>query len=296
MADSGVIGFVGIGNMGVPMVRRIAAGGFRVRIYDVRRDAMAVLAGTAGVDTADNLVELGSGLDLVITMLPDSAAVRGTALGTRSLAGFAAGMNRGGIVVDMSSSFALDTRALAGELGPLGLSIVDAPVSGGVGKAIAGTLAIMTGGDADHIARVDPVLRTMGQIHRTGPLGAGHAMKALNNYVSAAGLIAASEALVIGQRFGLDPHTMTAVLNASTGKNNTTENKVEKFMLSGTFDSGFALALMEKDVGMAERLAETLGVEAAELALVRRQLAAALDALGKTADHTAVYRFVSGTS
>ena len=102
----------------------------------------------------------------------------------------------------------------------------------------------------------------MGTVHRTGPLGSGHAMKALNNYVSAAGLVATAEALVIGQRFGLDGAVMTKVLNASTGRNNTTENKAERYMLNHAFNSGFALALMDKDVGMANRLAGELGIEA----------------------------------
>ncbi len=118
-------------------------------------------------------------------------------------------------------------------------------------------------------------------------------MKALNNYVSAAGLIAASEALVIGERFGLDGHVMTAVLNASTGRNNTTENKLERFMLNGAFDSGFALALMEKDVGMARALAATLGVSAAQLGTTEAILKQASATLGPGADHTAVFAHVS---
>src|SRR5690606_36207399 len=107
--------------------------------------------------------------------------------------------------------------------------------------------------------KVEPVLAAMGTVHRTGGLGSGHAMKALNNFVSAAGLVAAAEALVVGQKFGLDGAVMTKVLNASTGRNNSTENKVERYMLNHAFNSGFALALMNKDVGMAHRLAAELG-------------------------------------
>jgi 3-hydroxyisobutyrate dehydrogenase len=135
------------------------------------------------------------------------------------------------------------------------------------------------------------VLKAMGNIHRTGALGSGHAMKALNNYVSAAGLVATAEALIVGQKFGLDGASMVKVLNASTGRNNTTENKAERYMLSGKFDSGFALALMEKDVGMARRLAEELGIGADELAFVSGYLAKALAGLGRDADHTAVMRY-----
>ncbi|MFZ4805971.1 MAG: NAD(P)-dependent oxidoreductase [Hyphomicrobiaceae bacterium] len=288
----GPVGFVGIGNMGGPMVRRLLANDYAVRLYDVRPEVTATLAAEPGVEVAKTLVELGAGLEIVITMLPDSKIVRAATFGQGRTKGFADQMKKGGLVVDMSSSFPLDTRSLAEELAPLGLAVVDAPVSGGVGKAVTGTLAIMTGGADADVDRVAPVLSAMGQIHRTGALGSGHALKALNNYVSAAGLIATCEALAIGQRFGLDPHVMTGVLNASTGKNNTTENKVERFMLNGKFDSGFALALMEKDVGMAARLAERIGTAAPELSVVHEQLADALAELGREADHTAVYRFV----
>jgi 3-hydroxyisobutyrate dehydrogenase len=225
-------------------------------------------------------------------MLPDSKAVRAAVLG-RDGPGIVQSMRAGSVVVDMSSSYPLDTRALGEELARKGIGLVDAPVSGGVPKAVAGTLAIMAGGDAALIDRIEPILRAMGTVHRTGPLGSGHAMKALNNYVSAAGLIAACEALAIGQRFGLDGHVMTRVLNASTGRNNTTENKVERYMLSGRFDSGFALALMEKDVGMARSLADAIGVEAEELGHVLSILGKALRALGPAADHTAVYKYVT---
>jgi 3-hydroxyisobutyrate dehydrogenase len=290
------IGFAGLGNMGGPMVRCLVKAGYRVRAFDVRPEARAPFAGVAGVELASDLAATGDGLEVAITMLPDSKVVRRAVLGEEASPGLASRMPRGGIVVDMSSSFPPDTQALAEDLAEHGVSVVDAPVSGGVGKAVTGTLAIMAGGAAADVERVTPVLQAMGQVHPTGPLGSGHAMKALNNYVSAAGLIATCEALVIGRRFGLDPAVMTTILNASTGRNNTTENKVARFMLSGKFDSGFALALMEKDVGMAEKLAEQLGIPAPELAMVRARLSAGLAALGATADHTEMYRFVSEQS
>jgi len=287
----GTIGFVGVGNMGAPMVRALAKAGFAVRVFDARAEALASLRGVAGVATAENLTDLGRDLLVVITMLPDGQVVQAAALGGQGRDGFAASMASGGIIVDMSSSFPLDTRALAERVASLRLSVVDAPVSGGVGKAVSATLAIMAGGASVDIDRVEPVLKAMGSIHRTGALGSGHAMKALNNYVSAAGLIATAEALTVGQRFGLDPSVMTAVLNASTGRNNTTENKVERFMISGTFNSGFALALMHKDVAMAARLASDLGQPTHSLPQVTETLREALQQLGSSADHTEVYRF-----
>jgi 3-hydroxyisobutyrate dehydrogenase len=129
-------------------------------------------------------------------------------------------------------------------------------------------------------------------IYETGALGSGHAMKALNNYVSAAGLVAVCEALVVGQRFGLDPSLMVDILNAATGRNNTTEVKAKQFMLSGTFGSGFSLALMAKDLRTAAQLADQLSVAAPMARATADLWTKAQSALGTSADHTEMYRFV----
>lgn len=297
MTRTATVGFVGIGNMGAPMVRCLAKAGLSVLIHDARSEATTPFRDAAPpIRVAVGPHQIGAECEIVITMLPDSKIVRAAVIGTEGSsgsAGIAGSLQPGSVIIDMSSSFPLDTRALGEELAASGIGLVDAPVSGGVPKAISGTLAIMAGGDPALIDRVQPVLETMGSVHRTGPLGSGHAMKALNNYVSAAGLIATCEALIIGQRFGLDGHAMTKVLNASTGCNNTTENKVERYMLNGRFDSGFALALMQKDVGMARTLAGELGIDAEELALVGTILGKALQRLGPAADHTAIYDYVA---
>ena len=284
------IGFIGIGNMGAPMVRCLAKAGHKVLMYDLRHVAMEPAIDAAnGIAAANAPSEIAALCHVVITMLPESRHVHDAILGANGIVGH--GFGTGRVVIDMSSSFPLDTRALGTALAAKEIGLVDAPVSGGVGKAVTGTLAIMTGGDSALIDRIEPVLKAMGTIHRTGALGSGHAMKALNNYVSAAGLIATAEALIVGKKFDLDGSVMTKVLNASTGRNNTTENKAERYMLSRKFDSGFALALMEKDVGMARRLAEELGIGADELAFVSGYLTRALSALGKDSDHTAVLKF-----
>lgn len=290
MADRERVGLIGVGNMGGPMARCLVKREQPVMLYDTRPETTAALAGESNLFTvAPDLKTLGAECRTVITMLPDSKIVRLATLGSDGRGGFVAGARSGGIVIDMSSSYPIDTQKLGAELAERGIGLVDAPVSGGVPKAIAGTLAIMAGGKAEDIDRVEPVLQAMGTVLRTGALGTGHAMKALNNYVSAAGLVATAEALVVGQRFGLTGETMVAVLNASTGKNNTTENKAARYMLSHAFNSGFALALMDKDVGMANRLAEELGIEAAELGFVSTLLGKVLAELGSGADHTAVY-------
>ena len=220
--------------------------------------------------------------------------VRRAVLGDGTGPGAIAGLARGTILVDMSSSYPLDTRRLAEDLAPHGVSVVDAPVSGGVGKAVSGTLAIMAGGSDADVARVTPVLSAMGTVLPTGPLGSGHAIKALNNYVSAAGLVATCEALSIARRFGLDPVTVNRVFNASTGRNNTTENKAERYLIPASYTSGFALALMNKDVAMARSLANDLGFCADQLDFVSSLLGRASRALGPDADHTAIMDVVDG--
>ena len=153
----------------------------------------------------------------------------------------------------------------------------------------------MAGGEAAVIDAVEPVLSRMGRVvFRTGPLGSGHAMKALNNYVSGAGFVAAIEALRVGEAFGLDPAVMTDVLNASTGRNNSTETKVKQLVLSESYASGFSLGLMAKDIRTAERLAAAIGIEAclAERCAALWDEAAA--ALGPSADHTEIARHLRG--
>jgi 3-hydroxyisobutyrate dehydrogenase len=229
---------------------------------------------------------------VLITMLPHGKAVRAALVGGEPLV---AHLAKGAVIIDMSSSSPVGTRDLAEELAASGIHLLDAPVSGGVKRAIDGSLAIMVGGAAEVIAKVRPLLDIMGKsIFETGAVGSGHAMKALNNYVSAAGLTAACEALQIGERFGLDPELMTDILNVSTGRNNSTEVKLKPFIIPKNYASGFSLGLMAKDLRTADDLARHLGVPAPFSAGVAALWDEALAALGPQADHTAIDEFVSG--
>ena len=170
--------------------------------------------------------------------------------------------------------------------------MLDAPVSGGVSRARTGELAIMAGGDPVALDRAEPVLRAMGTtIHRCGGVGAGQAMKALNNLVSAGGFLIGIEALLIGQRSGLDPALMVDVLNASTGMNNSTQKKFKQFVLSRAFDAGFGLDLMAKDLSIALEVGRESGTATPFAALCRELWSAAAATLGPGQDHTAVARF-----
>lgn len=280
------IGFIGLGMMGFPMAGRLVAAGLDVLAYDVVQETTRRFAAEhAGAKVAGSLQELG-GCDVLVTMLPNSDIVDATVHQLAAL------LPAGALVIDMSSADPVRTRTLAEAVAAAGKVMIDAPVSGGVSRAQTGKLAIMAGGEAAEVERARPLLAHLGStITHVGAIGAGHAMKALNNYVSAAGLIATAEALVAGQRFGIDPNVMVDVLNSSTGKNNTTENKARQFMLSGAFNSGFSLALMAKDVAIAAALAEAVHAPTQLGAHVSAMCNQASEALGKAADHTEVYRF-----
>jgi 3-hydroxyisobutyrate dehydrogenase len=233
---------------------------------------------------------------VVLTSLPDSTAVDSVVLGTASEAGLIDILSAGAAVIDMSSAEPMRSRALARELGERGLHFLDAPVSGGLKRALEGSLSIMVGGEAAQYEAHRDLLRQIGStIRHVGGAGAGHALKALNNYVSAAGLVATVEALLVGQEFGLDAEVMTDVLNDSTGRNNTTESKVKQFMLSGAFNSGFSLGLMAKDIRTAVQLGESLGWQMRLGQAVAGVWSDAADELPALADHTEMHRYLQAS-
>jgi 3-hydroxyisobutyrate dehydrogenase len=275
--------FVGIGNMGWPMATRLVRAGFEVAVTDAVAGRARSFVDQIGGKAVAGLADATKEADVLVTMLPTSAHV------VSVVNEIMPSLSSGKILVDMSSGAPAATQKIAGDLGAIGVAVVDAPVSGGVSRAVTGELAIMTGGDAAAVDRVDPLLRAMGTtIHRIGPVGAGQAMKALNNLVSAGGLLMAVEALVIGQQFGLDPAVMTDVLNASTGMNNSTQKKLKQFVLSRKFDSGFGLDLMVKDLSIALEVGRNGSAPTPFSALCREMWASAASMLGKGQDHTAI--------
>lgn len=276
------IGFVGLGNMGWPMAHLLAPH-YELTVLDARADVAEAFATEHGVTATTDLAELAAASDAVITMLPNGDIVREVALGDGDWRGVVAGLAPGSLLIDMSSSAPLGTRQLAEDLRPHGIALVDAPVSGGVVGATDGALSIMTGGEPEQIDRCRPVFEHLGRvIYEMGASGTGHAMKALNNYCSAAGLSAACEALIVGDRMGLDPAQMVDVLNASSGRNSATEGKVAQDILTRSFSAGFTVGLMAKDVGIAAGMAEALGLEAPVLARTRDLWREAEELLGGT--------------
>jgi 3-hydroxyisobutyrate dehydrogenase len=269
------VGFIGLGAMGRPMVENLGKAGFAVQSYDKN-----------GSGTHKSAAVAAKGADILVTMLPNGGVVR------EALLDALPSIKRGALVIDMSSADPAGTRALGAALEASGIELMDAPVSGAVAGARAATLAIMVGGSTSALARGLPVLKAMGnQIFHVGPLGAGHAVKSLNNYLGAVGTLAAFEALLVARAFGLEPKPMLDAINASTGRNSTTDRKIPRDILTGTFASGFKLALMAKDVGIAAELARGLGLNTPFLKATLKTWREAEKSLPAGADHVEIYKY-----
>ena len=234
---------------------------------------------------------MASKSDTVITMLPDGKLVHKALLGA---GGICETLKPSSLIIDMSSSSPMGTRELGAILEKKGFQFIDAPVSNGVKGATAATLSIMVGGDKAIFERVKPLLEKMGnQIYYAGPLGAGHAIKALNNYVSAAGMIAACEAMHAGAAFGIDPNVAIDIINTSSGYNGTTQRKCKQFMISGAYNAGFSTGLMAKDVRTALEIAQAMGTST----ILAKPTADIWDdmekKLGFLSDHTEMHKFTN---
>ncbi|CAN5254248.1 NAD(P)-dependent oxidoreductase [soil metagenome] len=281
------IAIVGLGNMGAPMAQRWISAGFEMHGFDTAqaaRDRFAEVGGTAH-DSASAAV---SAADVVVFMLPSSAVVDSVLDGLLESGALRDGM----LVIDMGSSQPLHSIANRDRLAAIGVDFIDAPVSGGVRGVIAGTLAIMVGGNSELVRRAEPLLSVLGNVTHVGETGAGHAAKALNNLVSAAHLWMTSEAVLVAKRFGIEPQAMVDLLNASTGRSVSSEVKWPKFILTESYDSGFQAALLSKDALVATELTASLGLPpllGEGVAQLWSRLAADLPA---GADHTEVARWI----
>jgi 3-hydroxyisobutyrate dehydrogenase-like beta-hydroxyacid dehydrogenase len=202
-------------------------------------------------------------------------------------------MAPGSTLLDMSSSYAPATKKLAATLAARKLTLVDAPVSGGVKGAKQATLTIMFGGSADKFAELQPILATMGKmIQHVGETGAGHALKAINNYLSAASLYATSEAVMMAQKFGLDPKVALETINQSSGQSYSTHYKFPTFVLPRSFNSNFSLDLLLKDVKMVNQLAKELEVPTLLASVVEQVYQTAKNVGPAEQDHTEIFTFI----
>jgi 3-hydroxyisobutyrate dehydrogenase len=247
------VGFIGLGVMGEPMAGHLAHAGHRLALHDRSAGLAERIAATLeGATAARTPAELARGCDIVITMVPNGEVVRELIDGPDGLLD---GLRPGALLLDTSSSEPWLTRASGRRVAERGVAMVDAPVSGAQWGAQAAELVFMVGGEPADVERVRPLLDAMGRaVFHLGPLGSGHAMKCLNNLVTAVNFLAVAEGLVIGKRQGLDPAVMTDVLNESTGMSWVSKTHIRQRVISRSFDDPFKLALMLKDIGIATEL------------------------------------------
>ena len=278
------IGFIGLGNMGSHMARRLIGAGHRVTVYDTRQEAIGNLAALGAV-AARSPAEVADAAETVIASLPTPDVVLKVATGSD-------GVIEGKRVrrfIDVSTTGAAMAQRIFKLLAARGIVQIDAPVSGGVVGAEKGTLAVMASGPRADIEAVEPALKALGRIFFIGEQpGAGQTMKLCNNALAAACTAATSEVMVTGVKAGLDPRLMLDVINAGTGRNTATEVRFAKFILPGTFDSGFTAGLLLKDVNLFLAEREALGVPTAAIEAAAALLALTCKEIGPEADNTAV--------
>ena len=280
------VGFIGLGAMGQPMSQRLLEAGYSLVVYDVRAEALKPLVqkGAAG---ASSIREVAEKCRKVITIVPNSDAVEQVVLAP---GGLLEGVRAGDILMEMTSAYPPSTLKVHQALTVKGATMIDAPVSGGVVGAVAGTLSIMVGGDEKIFESCRPILSAMGKnLFYLGGIGSGHGLKAINNFLSATTMAATSEALILASKLGLSPKRVIEVLQVSTGRSYATELKFPKFVLPRTFNSGFTMELMHKDLNTVTRMAREYKVPMFMANLVQEMFGYALAYGDKKMDHTAIF-------
>jgi len=247
------VGFIGIGVMGKPMARNIIVAGYSLFVNDVNETAVQELV-NEGAKRVQSPRELAQEVDVVITMLPNGAIVEQVLLGEK---GIFAGAKPGFAIIDMSSVAPTFTRKMAKLAFEQQINYIDAPVSGGVKGATEGTLTIMVGGEKDLVERYQPLLEVLGKkIYHVGKVGAGDAVKIVNNLLLGVNMAAAAEAFVLGKKLGLDPKVLLEIISVSSGNSYALEAKMPNFVFKGQFEAGFAIDLQYKDLELAIQTAK----------------------------------------
>jgi 3-hydroxyisobutyrate dehydrogenase-like beta-hydroxyacid dehydrogenase len=282
------IGFIGVGRMGGPMARRLLEAGYGVTIYDTSEAALAAHE-KLGARRAASPAAVASAAEIVIGSLPTHPIVHAVALGPK-------GVIEGTevkIFIDVSTTGSVYAKRIAEGLAKKGIVQVDAPVSGGVKGAENGTLAVMVSCSDEIYARVQGILAVIGKLFHVGKEpGQGQTMKLMNNLLSATAMAISSEAVVMGVKAGLDPQMIVDVINAGSGRNSATQDKIPRCVIPRTFDFGFALALLNKDVRLCMEEADAMGVPMIVGNSVRQLLAITAVTEGPNADMTDVVKSV----
>jgi 3-hydroxyisobutyrate dehydrogenase len=286
------VGFVGLGRMGFPMAGHLANAGFDLTVLDLQAEVVGRFCDTHSAAATPTLADLAKVSDTVVTMLPTSREVRQVVLGDGAAPGLAAQLPADALLIDCSSGDPDVTREIGAELVSRAIHMIDAPVAGGVVFAEDGSLDVLVGGSPEAVSRAEPVLTSFSRkILNCGALGAGHAMKAINNFVNAQALVTYVEAMTTGLRAGIDIAALTAALEqATTGRNHPFEKKIVKQVLTRRFATGMALSLIAKDVDLARDIGQRMGLEAPIGSLCSDLWHRAAEEVGGSADQTCVAR------
>ena len=289
MTEAVPLGFVGLGAIGLPLVRALRDGGHDVAVFDVRGEAVnqAVAGGCIGCASAADVADAA---ETVFVSLPTPDVVSRVATGDEGLVEG----RRIRTYVDLSTTGARVAAEVAAALEARDIAVVDAPVSGGVAGAEARTLAVMVAGEPDLVAEIRPLLETFGKnvFHVGTKPGQGQVAKLLNNLLSATAVAITSEALALGVDCGLEPSTLLEVFNAGSGRNTATTDKFPRHVLTRAFASGFRLRLMAKDVDLCQQEARDRRFPMPLGALVQQLWSIAARELDPDADHTEFVRLV----
>ena len=256
MADKRIIGFIGVGVMGNPIAKHLIAKGHELVVYDRSEAAMAAMA-EAGATRASSISDVVNRAPIVFTSLPSPAVFTQVMLGEGGIKDGTAVK----VVVDLSTVGSRATKGAGEGLLAKGIDLVDAPVSGGAAGAKAGTLAVMVAGREAAVSQVKDLLEAFGKLFMVGPEpGQAQLLKLLNNMLSSTAFAITSEAYVAGVKGGLDPQVMMAAINAGSGRSGASQDKFMKQVLPRTFDFGFPIGSVCKDIGLAVEECEALGV------------------------------------
>ena len=285
-----VVGIVGIGKMGTPMSKNLVSAGYSVYGYDVKKENVQALE-SDGVKVAETLKDIADCSDILITMLPSSDDVEFVILDQE---GLAKSLVNGKVIIDMSSSYPPRTKSLGDKLEKLGLRFLGAPVSGGVIGAENASLAIMPGGPKDLVEACMPIFEVLGKniVHAGESVDSGHAIKCVNNFLSATNLVASMEAMSLSAKLGLDPEKTLSIINSGSGLNAATKDKWPRFLLPRDFNCGFSTGLMYKDLTMGSDLARELGATFFIMNHVRQVYGLGVSKFGAISDQTLLLELI----
>ncbi|MFL5555962.1 MAG: NAD(P)-dependent oxidoreductase [Gemmatimonadaceae bacterium] len=284
------VAFIGLGDIGTLMASHLARDPFELTVWNRTLSKSEEFARSYKARVARTPAEAVGDAEVAITCLPSSIEVEAVIHGE---SGILEAMRKGSVLVDCTSGDPPTSRSIAAELGGRGVEFIDAPVSGGTTAAKAGTLTVMWGGESTVFDRVRPVIEAFGKkIVHAGPVGAGDALKAVNNALLAVHILSTAEGLAVLVKAGVDPRVALDVINASSGRSNSSENLIPQRVLTRAFPRTFRLALLEKDIAIAAVMAEDLKVRTPVISLTAERFHEARERLGEQADHVEAVKIV----